>query len=199
MTALVKHNGLWKEPRVIYIKDGGLWKEVSGMGYIPGMPMHGGFFGGFFTYGDGVVYALIIADKSAEQTLRWSTSSTGTSGADSSSDGWANSNVLNTPSYPAAEYCRQYDGGGFSDWYLGAPDEMIVVCETLNRSSLVLQVLAPDFSSGGQQVLPNRLWTSQQASSTSAYRITTLSGSVFSDARISNEAVRPIRKVPVSI
>lgn len=199
MTALVKHNGLWKEPRVIYIKDGGLWKEVSGKQIIPGIPMEGGFFGGLFTYGDGIVYALIIADKAAEQDLQWKTVRTTTSGTSSNTDGWANTNAMDNSIHPAAQYCRQYDGGGFNDWYLGAPEEYQTIADTLNRGKAVLELIAPDLATGGSQVLPASLWTSRSVSASSTYRITTSSGSLSSTYKDNTNTVRPIRRVPISI
>lgn len=183
---------------MIYIKDGGLWKEVSGKQFIPGMPMEGGFFGGFYAL-DGTLYALIIADKSAEQLLSWKTTNTASPAASSSTDGWANTNAINTVIYPAAQYTRQYDGGGFDDWYLGSFQELRTICATLLRTDTTVGFIAPDFATGGAQVLPTYLWTSQNASSTSAYRITTSSGNLLTTSKTNISAVRPIRKVPVSI
>lgn len=200
MSTLIHHDGVFKEVDVIHIMHDGLWKEVSGKQFIPGMPMEGGFFGGLFTYGDGLVYALILADKAAEQALRWKTARTTTSGTSSNTDGWANTNAMNNSSHPAAQHCRQYDGGGFNDWYLGAPEEYQTIAETLNRGKTVLEVIAPDFATGGAQVLPTYMWTSRSGSSGFAHRITTLSGAITSNGyKDTSYPVRPIRRVPVSI
>lgn len=198
MSTLIHHDGVFKEVDVIHIKHNGVWKEVSGKQYIPGMPMEGGFFGGFYAL-NGILYALIIADKSAEQSLRWKTSSFSSTGADSAIDGWVNTNAINNSSHPAAEYTRQYDGGGFNDWYLGSPQEIQTIASNLLRSSTLVSLIAPDFSAGGSQVFPSYFWTSQNDGSASAFRVNTLGGTSGSSAKIGNNPVRPIRKVPINL
>lgn len=198
MSTLIHHDGVFKEVDVIHIKHNGVWKEVSGKQYIPGMPMEGGFFGGFYAL-DGILYALIVADKSAEQSLKWKDDRTATAGTASDTDGWTNTNAMNNENHPAAQYCRQYDGGGFDDWYLGAPQELITICRTLLRTDATLGFIAPDFATGGAQVLPTDMWTSRTSSGIYVRRITTSSGTFLEVPKDYAHTVRPIRRVPISI
>ncbi|HHF7347013.1 TPA: hypothetical protein ACPSKE_000171 [Legionella feeleii] len=66
-----------------------------------------------------------VAATSDEATLQWATVSNDT-GADSNSNGLANTTVLETPAgqYPAAQACSNKTTQGYSDWYLPAICEM---------------------------------------------------------------------------
>lgn len=87
-----------------------------------GEPLAGGFYYGVMRYPDGD-YAMIIAPKEAEALLAIKVSLTTTPGTDSTLDGMANSLAMNNVEHPAAQYCRSYRGGGFSDWFLASMDE----------------------------------------------------------------------------
>jgi len=91
-----------------------------------GDPFGGGFYAGTMRLSDGD-YLLIAAPKAAEAKLRRKTSDSATSGTGSYHDGVANSNAMNDSAHPAAQYCLGYAGGGFSDWYLPARDEVEVL------------------------------------------------------------------------
>lgn len=181
---------------MIYIKEGGLWKEVSSKSLIPGSPMEGGYFAGVAGF-SGSAFALIISDKSAETSLRWGDNGAIPSSA-SQSDGWANSFAVSGPAYRAIEYCKEYDGGGFNDWYLAAPDEWITMLMTLNPSAYFTQELAPDFSTGGSQAFQSTYWTSAWSTdSRYATRVSASSFSVTGTLRSFSTLVRPVRKVQI--
>lgn len=200
MSALIKHNGVWKEPDVIYVRDGGVWKEVSGKRFVPGEPMYGGFFGGLAAYTSGTIFALIIADKSVEVSRRWKSTRTNTSGTASDTNGLANSNSMNNSSHPAAKYCLDLVHNDYDDWYLGAPDEYKIISVNLAPTLARTGFLAPDFYSGGPQALPTYLWTSRSGTMSYAYRMTTSSASITATAyKDSDNPVRPIRRMAVSI
>ena len=67
-----------------------------------------------------------IDDQSVSAT--WSNGSFVTTGATSITDGLANTNAIinvqgNTGAY-AARICRNYNGGGYTDWFLPAKDQL---------------------------------------------------------------------------
>lgn len=196
MSTLIRHGGVYKESDVIHIKHEGLWKEVSGKQFIPGTPMEGGFFAGISAL-SGVRYALILADKSAETSLSWKNAASSTSGTSSLDDGLANSNAMNNASHPAARYCRTYDGGGFDDWYLPATNELIVIRNTLRSTAPFVEGYAPDFASGGPQVLATSHWSSRQATTNNAYIVDTSTGYVTSSNKNNSRTVRPVRRVAI--
>lgn len=156
----------------------------------PGTPTSGGYFVGIATFSDGD-YALIDAGKASEVERIWKTSDTNTSGTNSVTDGLANSNAMNTTAHPAARYCRQYTGGGFSDWYLPSKSELLL--EYLNLRSEVT-----DFQPGGPNAFENAVyWSSTQASDTQAWRQTFATGTQESSAKANNFRIRPMRRVKV--
>jgi len=99
-----------------------------------GQPYEGGYLAGVIdstqTEGSGGErYALIVAPKaSGEHTsLTWGGhGSIVSSGADSTWNGKQNTiNLMNdSRNHPAVEFCDGLTIGGYSDWYLPAPDEL---------------------------------------------------------------------------
>lgn len=100
----------------------------------PGTPYGGGFYVGKIKVGADT-YLLIDGGKESEVLLRLKTSNTATPGTSSFNDGWANCLAMSGPDFPAVEYCRNYRGGGFDDWYLGARDEQEVRYRNLKPDS----------------------------------------------------------------
>lgn len=107
--------------------------DYSSLSYGTFIEDEGGYYGGRMNYG-GVQYALIVSPKTAETTRAFKTSNTSTSGSSSNADGLANSIAMDSTLHPAARYCRSYSGGGFSDWYLPARDELEVLYRNLKPS-----------------------------------------------------------------
>lgn len=100
----------------------------------PGEAFGGGYYAGKMRFSDGD-YILIVAPKAAEASLAQKTASSATSGTSSYHDGLANSNAMNSSTHPAAQHCRNYTGGGYSDWYLPARDELEVMYRNLKPSA----------------------------------------------------------------
>lgn len=120
----VRDAGVWKAVQTGFVRDAGVWKPFySAVPTVPGTPWQGGFYVGRITMDDGI-YALVVADIAAETTLQWATSAFNTPGTDSTYDGLANSNAMNAAGFPAAQYCRAYNGGGFTDWFMPAKDQL---------------------------------------------------------------------------
>jgi hypothetical protein len=98
-----------------------------------GQPYEGGYLAGVIdstqTEGSGGErYVLIVAPKaSGEHTsLEWGGHDYTVSGADSTWNGKQNTiDLMNdSQSHPAASFCDNLTIGGYSDWYLPAPDEL---------------------------------------------------------------------------
>lgn len=180
---------------MIYVMDQGVWKEVGG-GKIPyiGEPFEGGYLLSVDVKPDSIEI-LIIADKSAEASLQWKTSNTSTSGTSSQTDGWANTNAMNNTSHPAAKYCRDYRGGGFSDWYLPAKSELNLFWLNIAPGNSATPIA---FQTGGAQALavPTYYWSSTENSALTAWRQRFSDGSQNSNGyKDYSWLVRPVRRL----
>lgn len=97
---------------------------------IPADPVIGSAFGGGYYFGktniDGLLYWLVVADKSSEVRTQLRTLDLSTAGTGSTYNGLANTQQM-TPdtAYPAAAACRNYvDSSGNQDYYLASVYEM---------------------------------------------------------------------------
>lgn len=92
-----------------------------------GAPFQGGFYAGLISHTANSVatHALIVAPRSDESlTVQFKTTASNTTGIESTYDGAANTSNMNNTDHPAAKYCADYTGGGYTDWYLPAVDEL---------------------------------------------------------------------------
>jgi hypothetical protein len=100
----------------------------------------GGFFAGqISTAGNSIAdYNLVVAPLSTGQTtpIQWKTNTTG---GDPSSviDGPANSAAMDSPTYPAAQFCEGLTIGGFTDWYMPAKNELEICYYNLKPTTVV--------------------------------------------------------------
>ena len=88
-----------------------------------GQKFKGGYFSGIIRVRD-CAYLILAAPKSTDCSVRFKTQSSGTPGIHRVNDGWANTNAMNDAEYPAAQYCRNLNVGGHTDWYLPSRDEL---------------------------------------------------------------------------
>jgi hypothetical protein len=116
---------------------------------VIGEPFGGGFFAGYISHtADGnATHALIVAPRATGATgtgytlttnLTWKTSLTTTSGATSNFDGAANTAAIVTAGiadHPAANFCKNLNIGGFTDWYLPARYELDIAYFNLKPST----------------------------------------------------------------
>lgn len=125
MSALVKHNGLWKETDEVFVKHNGLWKEPykKNIDFLEPGDAAGGGFVGFVNIYDENPYMLIIADASDIFASKTVTNVNNLTEIEPFNfvDGRYNTNLMDDDvKYPAAAACRGYRGGGYDDWYLAA-------------------------------------------------------------------------------
>lgn len=99
---------------------------------VIGEPYGGGFYAGKISV-SGIHYLLIVSPLAAQARLAVMTSNGGS--PTHLADGLSNSNAMNSSNYPAAYHCRNYRGGGFSDWYLPARDELEILYRNLKPST----------------------------------------------------------------
>jgi len=182
----------------------------------------GGIFVGVVEQSSGE-YFLVMSHKSGEASREWKTTNTATPGASDVVDGWANTNAMNNSAYPAAFYCRNYRGGGKSDWYLPARFELEIAYRefkptTTNNqtgsnspspnlysvpvgptytSSVPPRTPLIDFQLGGAEAFSDdTYWASEETNDTTARGIFFTSGRVVNNFK-NNSAilVRPFRRV----
>lgn len=94
-----------------------------------GQSYGGGYYAGkISTTGDGVATHYLIVCPKASGTGQYSYSTAGGSGDPTSIiDGPTNSSTMNNASHPAAQFCEGLTIGGYSDWYLPARNELMVI------------------------------------------------------------------------
>ncbi len=185
----------------------------------------GGYFAGYISQNaDGVAtHGLIVAPKSGGESssLKWKTSRTDTSGTSSFFDGAANTANMSNTDHPAANFCATLSSGGFSDWYLPAPAEMIIIYRAFKPSSSNNetgqgsnsyavpqtssygltdpgQTSITAFQSGNAQAFAvDDYWTSQEKGTNDGSRLRFDNGVPDQSGKNSNHYVRAIRKFAV--
>ena len=189
----------------------------------PGDPWQGGFYVGLFTIlSAGDIYALVVGSGASQDLKRGKTSQTSTANANDLIDGLANSNVMNDAFHPAAQYCRAYTGGGYNDWFLPAPMQMVMIYwllkPTTDSNSIIFgkndyalpptnnyswgvptQTIVSSFKSGGNDAFdPYSYWTSNDAGSRFNVAFSWLSGNYGSINKTQSNRVRPVRQVRIA-
>ncbi|NLY16657.1 MAG: DUF1566 domain-containing protein [Gammaproteobacteria bacterium] len=188
---------------------------------VIGQPFGGGFYAGKVQQSDGI-YVLIVAPKASEASLAWKDANTATAGTDSLNDGLANSDAMNNATHAAAQYCRAYNGGGFSDWYLPAKDELEVCYRNLKPDSTEnntssgentnsvpaaanytagspAQTTAAAFKEGGAEAftVPDYYWSSTEASASTAWFQRFSDGRQLNNLKLYTRLVRPVRRLKI--
>ena len=169
----------------------------AGIGPV-GTPTEGGYVIGTITldgsYGvDEGTYAIIAAPKAAEVSKKWKNVTTNTPNTSDTKDGLANTYAMivanqQTPSviaHEAANYCADYRGSGYSDWYLPSKDELHLMY--INRLSLAELELTGSY-----------YWSSTQGNATNAWCENMSNGNQLSNYKTTAYLVRPVRRIKIS-
>ena len=163
-----------------------------------GTPTEGGYVIGTITldgsYGvDEGTYAIIAAPKAAEVSRIWKNVNTDTPNTSDKKDGLANTYAMivanqQAPSvivHAAANYCADYRGAGYSDWYLPSEDELYLMYA--NRRSLA-----------DLQISDSNYWSSTQTSASNAQVVYMFNGARFTNGKSYSYLVRPVRRIRIS-
>lgn len=164
-----------------------LYAQATGEHYV------GELFGGGIVVSvwktAGVEHGLIASLVDLSAGIAWSDVTGTATGAISAMDGQANTAaiLLQSATAPAALLCKNYNGGGFTDWYLPSIWELK---ECFNAGYKVFNVLGPV---NGFKF--NFYWSSTENNATLAWYFNFILGTFASDAAKGNNGyVRAVRK-----
>lgn len=145
-------------------------------------------------------YRYYVASKAGGETqVKLKTSYTTTPGISSTTDGWTNTNNMNTAEHPAAQFCRNLTLGGYNDWYLPAKDELMFI---YNEFSANYGPLAPEAYATNSFRYPwtssDYYWSSTEVANLPGYaHILSMREALASGGRFDDiYTVRAIRKEP---
>lgn len=158
-----------------------------------GEPWQGGYYIGNITFPEGDdagTYAIIMAglDGQSPTTLQWKTTNTGNPNTVSLNNGLANTQAMiaaGIASHPAAEFCVNYDGGTFTDWYLPSKDELNLAW--VNRTSLADLAMPAEY-----------FWSSSQHPD-QKYAWRQYTGSQIEGSKTLACRVRPVRRLKLML
>lgn len=197
---------------------------------VIGQAYGGGFYAGKIAVGGGGVatHYLIVAPKaSGENSARtWGTSGV-TTGITSDINGPTNSASLAGlgAAYQAATFCEGLSIGGYSDWYLPAKNELVVLYYFLkpttdvnstgsgsNANAVSPEPISANYTSGSpaqtsagigfrtgetNAFASDSYWSSTEADSVNAYRQNFTNGANPPNTKPSNHYVRAVRRIAV--
>lgn len=150
----------------------------------------GGYYVGDITYADGRQFHLVMTPKADIVTLKFRTGSNDVAARDLY-DGYSNQQLILASdaegTRPAIEFCRDYRGGGFDDWYLLSVEEFKAVWPN------TWKVAHPEFTSRGGTYQ----WLSYVYNAHSCGVFKPADGTTYLNgaSKGSSYAVNPIRRV----
>lgn len=162
---------------------------VLGLTWPHGPEAIGEVWGGGYYVGDMGSYYIIAYDVTAT-SYTWKDTATVTSGCDSTTDGTLNMADIITAGisdHPAANYCNNFTGGGYSDWYLPAIDELSLMWT--NKAALL--------AAGMSISEVAEYWSSTDYSTTMAQTVDMSDGGVTYVAKNNVRYTRPFRRVAI--
>jgi hypothetical protein len=121
----------------------GIMLNVVGGTFAAPVPVVGSAYGGGYfagqisTAGNGIAdYNLVVGPKSSADGAGKEYKIVPTGGDPTSViDGPTNSATMNSVTYPAAQFCEAVNVGGYTDWYMGAKNELEVCYFNLKPST----------------------------------------------------------------
>jgi hypothetical protein len=111
------------------------------------------YLGGVIGYLDGSGQHGLIASSADLANAQWSNIGSGSAGAQSATNGTNNTILIPLQSGhtgSAAQNCRNYNGGGYSDWYLPATNEMA----QLNANAAFIPSFAGNYWTSTETSIP---------------------------------------------
>jgi len=162
--------------------------EIRAFDTVSGVPPLGAYWPGEGGHNAGLVrgengqpdyYLIVAAGPAAEFRAEWGGYEHKTDGADSASDGMANTKalLLDSEEHPAARLAWDYRAAGHADFYLPA-----------RRELQVAEANAPELFSKGYH------WSSTQYSAYDAYGVVFEDGWQSSGVKVDERLVRPVRR-----
>lgn len=145
----------------------------------------GGIIVAMWKYPSTVFNYLIMSLEDVSASTVWSNVTSTTASTTSEHNGVANTNgIIGQSSHTnsAAQLCKDYRGGGFSDWYLPSLTELN---HGFNAGSVVDTVL-------GSDILKGTYWTSTEINSTKAYAYDFANTTVFIGSRVFGDALKTV-------
>ena len=124
-----------------------------------GQKNEGGYFAGLNRI-QNCVYAILVAPKSTEGSIRFKTQGSSTPGIRSVNDGWSNTNLMNDISHPAAQYCRSLNVCGHADYYLPSRDELELCYRYLKPTECCNSTVPASTRSGNLSSATGTNWNS---------------------------------------
>lgn len=120
----------------------------------------GGIIVAAWAYPKSVFNYLIMSTQDIAQNVAWSNVAAAASSATSDFRGDTNTTaIIGQSANSAAQLCRNYNGGGYTDWYLPSTFELN---QAFNAASIIGTITGTDSFSGGY-------WSSTEVSNTQAY------------------------------
>ena len=150
--------------------------------------------GGIIFYLDGSGGGLIAAAQDQSSSIRWYNGSNVTTGATGTAIGTGSANttaIINVQGPTATSYAaglaREYEGGGYSDWFLPSRDE-------LNKMYLKkTDINTTASANGGSIFFAAYYWSSTESGYNSAWYQNFGNGFQYSSVKTSTDDVRAVR------
>lgn len=149
----------------------------------------GGFYIGDITIPDGDdagTYMVIMAGEEGEASRQWKLTESSTASTTDENNGKLNTLAMvnaGIGEHPAGEYCVNYRGGGYDDWYLPAINEVVLVW--INRALL-----------GDFEIVDGIFWSSNQTGDAEYARSFKFrSAAKSSSSKTDLLKVRPVRRI----
>lgn len=191
-----------------------------------GTPFQGGYYSGVIVGGD-QKYALIVAPKATgDASKRLKTAQSATANTASTWDGAANTAAMIAEGgdlHPAAQFCRDLNINGYTDWVLPAKDQLELLYRvfkpntTANNTSSganpssdpaganytsgsPTQTSVAAFQAGGSEAfVADYYWASTQYASNSSYECIQTFNSGFQNNTLKTNTyrVRAVRMIPI--
>jgi hypothetical protein len=87
----------------------------------------GGYYSGKYSLGGTTYYLIVAPIATGQSNKQFSINTTSGTGGNNNEDGYTNSNNMNNSNFPAAQWARGLNIGGYTDWYMPSQNELCTV------------------------------------------------------------------------